>query len=181
MELKVWVDGIQRVVCGVSEQTTCQEVVIALARAIGEPSPSAGGCHICRFFLEKGVLGWVEVLLCGGGDASSTACGAAASALPCWPLLSRSDVLTSSRQVRRAAMCWCRSCGRRSGSCCLWSVPWSRWPSVGSMPTTCSSSCGGRAPAWPSGPPRAPSWTLPTLPRGRSSGPACPSSPGSPA
>ncbi|NWU92485.1 RASF7 protein, partial [Upupa epops] len=36
MELKVWVDGIQRVVCGVSEQTTCQEVVIALARAIGQ-------------------------------------------------------------------------------------------------------------------------------------------------
>lgn len=32
----MWVDGIQRVVCGVSEQTTCQEVVIALARAIGE-------------------------------------------------------------------------------------------------------------------------------------------------
>ncbi|NXN07599.1 RASF8 protein, partial [Indicator maculatus] len=36
MELKVWVDGIQRVVCGVSEQTTCQEVVIALARAMGQ-------------------------------------------------------------------------------------------------------------------------------------------------
>lgn len=36
MELKVWVDGIQRVVCGVSEQTTCQEVVFALAQAIGE-------------------------------------------------------------------------------------------------------------------------------------------------
>lgn len=36
MELKVWVDGIQRVVCGASEQTTCQEVVIALAQAIGE-------------------------------------------------------------------------------------------------------------------------------------------------
>uniref|UniRef100_A0A8D0FYA1 Ras association domain-containing protein 7 n=1 Tax=Strix occidentalis caurina TaxID=311401 RepID=A0A8D0FYA1_STROC len=36
MELKVWVDGIQRIVCGVSEQTTCQEVVIALARAIGQ-------------------------------------------------------------------------------------------------------------------------------------------------
>ncbi|XP_025914912.1 ras association domain-containing protein 7 isoform X2 [Apteryx mantelli] len=36
MELKVWVDGIQRVVCGVSQQTTCQEVVIALARAIGQ-------------------------------------------------------------------------------------------------------------------------------------------------
>lgn len=41
MELKVWVDGIQRVVCGVSEQTTCQEVVIALAQAIGK-SP---GCQ----------------------------------------------------------------------------------------------------------------------------------------
>ncbi|XP_054827663.1 ras association domain-containing protein 7 isoform X2 [Eublepharis macularius] len=36
MELKVWVDGIQRVVCGVSDQTTCQEIVIALARAIGQ-------------------------------------------------------------------------------------------------------------------------------------------------
>ncbi|XP_023578535.1 ras association domain-containing protein 7 isoform X1 [Octodon degus] len=36
MELKVWVDGIQRVVCGVSEQTTCQDVVIALAQAIGQ-------------------------------------------------------------------------------------------------------------------------------------------------
>ncbi|KFW89398.1 Ras association domain-containing protein 7, partial [Phalacrocorax carbo] len=47
MELKVWVDGIQRVVCGVSEQTTCQEVVIALARAIGEPSLSAGGMLLC--------------------------------------------------------------------------------------------------------------------------------------
>ncbi|XP_038621304.1 ras association domain-containing protein 7 [Tachyglossus aculeatus] len=36
MELKVWVDGIQRVVCGVSEQTSCQEVVVALARALGQ-------------------------------------------------------------------------------------------------------------------------------------------------
>lgn len=36
MELKVWVDGVQRIVCGVTEATTCQEVVIALAQAIGE-------------------------------------------------------------------------------------------------------------------------------------------------
>ncbi|XP_078053884.1 ras association domain-containing protein 8-like isoform X2 [Mustelus asterias] len=35
MELKVWVDGVQRVVCGVNEKTTCQEVVIALAQAMG--------------------------------------------------------------------------------------------------------------------------------------------------
>ncbi|XP_061533533.1 ras association domain-containing protein 8 [Phycodurus eques] len=35
MELKVWVDGVQRVVCGVTEVTTCQDVVIALAQAIG--------------------------------------------------------------------------------------------------------------------------------------------------
>ncbi|CDQ75345.1 unnamed protein product [Oncorhynchus mykiss] len=35
MELKVWVDGVQRIVCGVTEHTTCQEVVIALAQAIG--------------------------------------------------------------------------------------------------------------------------------------------------
>ncbi|XP_069821582.1 ras association domain-containing protein 7 isoform X2 [Dendropsophus ebraccatus] len=36
MELKVWVDGVQRVVCGVTEKTSCQEVVIALAQAIGQ-------------------------------------------------------------------------------------------------------------------------------------------------
>ncbi|XP_043825978.1 ras association domain-containing protein 7 isoform X2 [Dromiciops gliroides] len=36
MELKVWVDGVQRVVCGVSERTTCEEVVIALAQALGQ-------------------------------------------------------------------------------------------------------------------------------------------------
>ncbi|CAL8357061.1 unnamed protein product [Lota lota] len=35
MELKVWVDGVQRVVCGVTEATTCHDVVIALAQAIG--------------------------------------------------------------------------------------------------------------------------------------------------
>lgn len=35
MELKVWVDGIPRVVCGLSEDTSCQDVVIALAQAIG--------------------------------------------------------------------------------------------------------------------------------------------------
>ena len=36
MELKVWVEGIQRVVCGVSDQSTCQDVVIALAHATGK-------------------------------------------------------------------------------------------------------------------------------------------------
>lgn len=36
MELKVWVDGIQRIVCGVTENTTCQDVVYALAHATGK-------------------------------------------------------------------------------------------------------------------------------------------------
>lgn len=36
MELKVLVDGIQRVVCGVTSNTTCQEVVFALAHATGQ-------------------------------------------------------------------------------------------------------------------------------------------------
>jgi Ras association domain-containing protein 7/8 len=36
MELKVWVEGIQRVVCGVTDATTCQDVVIALAHATGK-------------------------------------------------------------------------------------------------------------------------------------------------
>nr|XP_023687105.1 ras association domain-containing protein 8-like isoform X1 [Paramormyrops kingsleyae] len=37
MELKVSVDGVQRIVCGVTKKTTCQEVVIALAQALGRP------------------------------------------------------------------------------------------------------------------------------------------------
>ncbi|XP_067447607.1 ras association domain-containing protein 8 [Thunnus thynnus] len=37
MEVKVSVDGVPRVVCGVTEETTCQEVVIALAQALGQP------------------------------------------------------------------------------------------------------------------------------------------------
>ncbi|XP_054712401.1 ras association domain-containing protein 8-like isoform X2 [Uloborus diversus] len=36
MELKVWVDGIQRVVCGVTDASTCQDVVYALAHATGQ-------------------------------------------------------------------------------------------------------------------------------------------------
>lgn len=36
MELKVWVDGIQKVVCGVTYTTTCQDVVLALACALGQ-------------------------------------------------------------------------------------------------------------------------------------------------
>ena len=36
MELKVWCDGIQRVVCGVSAATTCQDVVFALAHATAQ-------------------------------------------------------------------------------------------------------------------------------------------------
>ncbi|KAL1131444.1 hypothetical protein AAG570_011061 [Ranatra chinensis] len=36
MELKVWVEGIQRIVCGVTESTTCQDIVYALAHATGK-------------------------------------------------------------------------------------------------------------------------------------------------
>ncbi|KAJ7985702.1 hypothetical protein DPEC_G00343190 [Dallia pectoralis] len=36
MELKVWVEGAVRVVCGLSLETSCQDVVIALAQAIGQ-------------------------------------------------------------------------------------------------------------------------------------------------
>ncbi|KAG4072208.1 hypothetical protein HA402_007618 [Bradysia odoriphaga] len=36
MELKVWVEGIQRIVCGVTEKTTCQDVVFALCHATGK-------------------------------------------------------------------------------------------------------------------------------------------------
>ncbi|XP_063706626.1 ras association domain-containing protein 8 [Culicoides brevitarsis] len=36
MELKVWVEGIQRIVCGVTDATTCQDIVFALAHATGK-------------------------------------------------------------------------------------------------------------------------------------------------
>lgn len=36
MELKVWVDGYQRLICGIHRQTTCQEVIYALAHATGK-------------------------------------------------------------------------------------------------------------------------------------------------
>lgn len=36
MELKIWVEGIEKVVCGVQQSTTCQDVVFALAHATGK-------------------------------------------------------------------------------------------------------------------------------------------------
>uniref|UniRef100_A0A8C2DGY4 Ras association domain family member 11 n=1 Tax=Cyprinus carpio TaxID=7962 RepID=A0A8C2DGY4_CYPCA len=35
MEVKVYVEGVHRIVYGVTEKTTCQEVVIVLAQALG--------------------------------------------------------------------------------------------------------------------------------------------------
>lgn len=35
MELKVWVDGVVRVVCGLTLSTSCKDVVIALAQSLG--------------------------------------------------------------------------------------------------------------------------------------------------
>ncbi|XP_043973763.1 ras association domain-containing protein 8 isoform X1 [Gambusia affinis] len=37
MEVKVYVKGISRVVCGVTEETTCQDVVLVLAQSLGQP------------------------------------------------------------------------------------------------------------------------------------------------
>ncbi|XP_057680814.1 ras association domain-containing protein 8 isoform X2 [Corythoichthys intestinalis] len=37
MEIKVSVDNLPRLVCGVTEETTCQEVVTVLAQALGQP------------------------------------------------------------------------------------------------------------------------------------------------
>ena len=37
MELKVWVEGFPRVISGVHEQTTCRDVIRALAQALGRP------------------------------------------------------------------------------------------------------------------------------------------------
>lgn len=50
MELKVWVDGVVRVVCGLSEETSCQDVVIALAQAIGKY------LKLCHHFMTPAYL-----------------------------------------------------------------------------------------------------------------------------
>lgn len=61
MELKVWVDGVQRIVCGVTEVTTCQEVVIALAQAIGKSNMSSQK----KIFKKEGTWHlWGVVMLC---------------------------------------------------------------------------------------------------------------------
>lgn len=52
MELKVWVDGVVRVVCGLSLSTSCQDVVIALARAIGKSVLSSYNSANKRFDLQ---------------------------------------------------------------------------------------------------------------------------------
>lgn len=36
MELKVCVDGVVRVVCGLTLSTSCRDVVIALAQSLGD-------------------------------------------------------------------------------------------------------------------------------------------------
>jgi len=33
----VWTEGIERVVCGVTDVTTCRDVILALARTVGRP------------------------------------------------------------------------------------------------------------------------------------------------
>jgi len=35
MEVRVWMDGIERVVCGVTDVNTCRDVIVALARSVG--------------------------------------------------------------------------------------------------------------------------------------------------
>lgn len=52
MELKVSLDGIPRVVCGVTEQTTCQEVVISLAQALGKLSYWVAPLHFGLMILS---------------------------------------------------------------------------------------------------------------------------------
>lgn len=60
MELKVWVDGVVRVVCGLSEETSCQDVVIALAQAIGECLQSSAGMSRCFPALRIWLKIWFE-------------------------------------------------------------------------------------------------------------------------
>ncbi|CAG6021105.1 unnamed protein product [Menidia menidia] len=48
MEVRVCVEGIPRVVCGVTEETTCQEVVLALAQSLGQP----GRYTLCEKFKD---------------------------------------------------------------------------------------------------------------------------------
>jgi len=39
MELRVLTEGVERVLCGVTEVTTCRDVIVALARVVGKTGP----------------------------------------------------------------------------------------------------------------------------------------------
>ncbi|KAF6105843.1 Ras association domain family member 7 [Phyllostomus discolor] len=89
MELKVWVDGIQRVVCGVSEQTTCQEVVIALAQAIDGPfraraAPQGEGTAAAAPGVSNGCSGYLRTVC-----QRCPVCPEADRAQPYWEALLR--------------------------------------------------------------------------------------------
>lgn len=135
MELKVWVDGIQRVVCGVSEQTTCQEVVIALAQAIGE-------------FLSTDRPSRCACVGPGLGAPSGPREGGAAAGSSCLPPAARARWtegkgcgLTDPSprlQARRAALCSCSASERRSGSCYPRNVLWAPKRPADSLPAMSS-------------------------------------------
>ncbi|XP_076471741.1 uncharacterized protein LOC143301383 [Babylonia areolata] len=85
MEVKVWVDGLQRVVCGASWDTTCQDVVIALAHAMGRTgrftlvekwrdnerplTPAERPLHVLHKWGEYAAE--VRFVLCQAGDAAA--------------------------------------------------------------------------------------------------------------
>lgn len=51
MELKVWVDGVARVVCGLTLSTSCKDVVIARAQSLGNSR-----CSQSRFYPYQKLL-----------------------------------------------------------------------------------------------------------------------------
>lgn len=133
MELKVWVDGIQRVVCGVSEHTTCQEVVIALAQAIGESFQARWADRWAWTRpLPPGGWGWLLIPLPSPNPSSQVDGGCVRSGE------GRRLTRVLLPQARRAALCLCSVSEKRSGSCCLRNVPWVPRLPVDSLPVMSS-------------------------------------------
>lgn len=136
MELKVWVDGIQRVVCGVSEQTTCQEVVIALAQAIGEfPEARMGPAGVPA--VGPGL--WAPSGPQEGGAVSGPSCLSPAAQARWTEGKGRGLTDPSPRlQARQAALCLCSASERRNGSCYPRNALWAPKQPADSLPVMSS-------------------------------------------
>uniref|UniRef100_A0A3Q1IZG1 Ras-associating domain-containing protein n=1 Tax=Anabas testudineus TaxID=64144 RepID=A0A3Q1IZG1_ANATE len=123
MELKVWVDGVARVVCGLSLNTSCQDVVIALAQSIGrtgryilivklrgtERQLQAEDCPLQHLAQLGQQATEVQFILRRTGPSSSSATCSSSSSRPAGRTLTRQTPCPSLKLTLVGLVLWSRS------------------------------------------------------------------------